>query len=360
MKYILVLPLLANSSFSLGFIISSSFPRSPATVQLCSSHEVETSKGVNRQINFLEPGPNLIPSPEDLADRAKLEQEFYAMMREFAAFTPKDIASMPDPRYRALYEGVLAGSNEPAVMNAFSIVFQDLMPVRVAGRMIYRHLKSTMEHNIQERDNEEKMLAENYGLDFGTINHGRIAYTAVVQDGDQGQMTMAALINSGIIDTIVEILGFDTFEEFVDVMDTDPNEKISFENFIVGLQRCHDENSCDVTCNLSEVLEEITKRMEPIEEKKKEVGISERSRKFSERYDEMVKTFEEWESNFLSGENEDGRMIEVLRGSFAGAKNKKIVSALKIVYMDYSALRVGGDLVFKLMSKLVSRKANKK
>ena len=48
--------------------------------------------------------------------------------------------------------------------------------------------------------------------------------------------------------------------------------------------------------------------------------------------------------------------MEVLRGSFAGAKNNKIVSALKIVYMDYSALRVGGDLVFKLMSKLMSRR----
>ena len=40
----------------------------------------------------------------------------------------------------------------------------------------------------------------------------------------------------------------------------------------------------------------------------------------------------------------ESRMLDVLRGCFVGDRNEKIVSALKIVYLDYSALRIGGDL----------------
>jgi len=344
--------------------------RSTSTSSLHVSGEVSVSASASEssqdqtqenddaiQLTFIEPGPNLIPP--DAPDQVKLEKEFYSMMREFAEFTPKDVASVPDPRYRSLYHGVAAGANEPEVMNAFSIVYQDLMPVRVAGKMIYRHLKNTMEECTEERDKKEKELEDEYGLDMPTINHGRRAYMAVMQDDAKGELTMAGLVDSGIVNTISELLGFETFEEFVEVMDTDANEKLTFENFIVGLQRCQSETSCDVNCNLSEVLQEIIKRMEPLEAKKKEVDVQERQRKYSDRYDEMVKTFEEWEK-LVPSSDDDGRMMQVLQGSFAGAKNDKIVKALKIVYMDYSALRVGGDLVFKLMSKLMARREKKR
>ena len=136
--------------------------------------------------------------------------------------------------------------------------------------MIYRKLKTNMEECTEERDRKEKELADDYGLDMPTINDGRRAYAVVMQDDTEGQMTMAALIDSGIVDTIVELLGFETFEEFVEAMDTDENEKLTFEKFIVGLQRCHDGHSCDVTCDLPEVLPEIIQRMEPLEAQKKD------------------------------------------------------------------------------------------
>jgi len=283
------------------------------------------------------------------------------MMREFASYTPKDIASTPDPRYQALYEGVAAGANEILVMNAFSVAYQDLLPIRLAGRMIYRHLKSTMEECIEERDSEEELLVNDHGLDMHTINHGRSAFMAIVKDdasdgSSEGYMTIGAMIDSGIVDTVVELLEFESFDEFAKMMDAEHDEKITFEKFMVGLQNCKgnkETGSCDVNCDLSEVLDEIMTRMEPIEAARNEVDFDKRKKKFSDRYDHMVQTFEEWEEHAPSG---DGRMWEILKGSFAGAKNEKIVKALKIVYMDYSALRVGGDLVFKLMGKLMSRR----
>lgn len=45
-------------------------------------------------------------------------------------------------------------------------------------------------------------------------------------------------------------------------------------------------------------------------------------------------------------------MLDILRGCFSGARDAKVVAGLKIVYMDYAALRLAGDLIFKLMSKI--------
>jgi hypothetical protein len=47
-------------------------------------------------------------------------------------------------------------------------------------------------------------------------------------------------------------------------------------------------------------------------------------------------------------------VLDILRGCFSGARDEKVVAALKIVYMDYAALRLAGDLIFKLMSKIAA------
>lgn len=40
-------------------------------------------------------------------------------------------------------------------------------------------------------------------------------------------------------------------------------------------------------------------------------------------------------------------------GCFAGAKNEGVVKALEILYIDYLPLRVAGDIIFKLMKKVM-------
>jgi len=309
------------------------------------------------------PLPNSIPGEDTLSKLSSLEQEFYSMMRVFSYYTPKDISSISSPSYRALYEGVSAGSTEPLVMNAFAIIYSDLMPIRIAGRMIFKHLRNVMDKNIQQRTEEEERVMNETGLSIDAVDDGRRMFMAALgsgSSGDEGSLTMTELIDSGIVETVVEIMEYESFGEFVREMEQDEDEKINFEKFMVGLQKCAlmknsktDNSLCDVSCDLEEVLSVTAQRIAPIEAKKKEMTLSQRKKKYSDRYDEMVESFEEWESLVTSG---DGRMIQVLEGCFAGAKNEKIVNALKIVYMDYSALRVGGDLVFKLMGKLVNRR----
>ena len=201
----------------------------------------------------------------------------------------------------------------------------------------------------------EKKLVDDHGMDTEAIDYGHRAFDAIMHsnDGDgtdggsvkeEAKLTMSALVDSGIVDTIVELLEFDSFDEFVEKMDAEEDDKLTFERFMVGLQKCTGDASSvavatgaepmpcdvDVTCDLSLVLSEIIQRMEPLEAKKREISVSDRKLKYSQRYDEMVRSFEEWEDLVPSG---DGRMVEVLRGCFAGAKNEDIVGALKIVYM---------------------------
>ena len=95
-------------------------------------------------------------------------------------------------------------------------------------------------------------------------------------------------------------------------------------------------------------------------------GNNKKRARFSKRFDEYVSTFQLWESKFLQhdnskntelGEQEEElpRRFEILKGCFVGARNDRNVAALKIVYMDYAALRVGGDLIFQLMSKIANK-----
>jgi hypothetical protein len=89
-------------------------------------------------------------------------------------------------------------------------------------------------------------------------------------------------------------------------------------------------------------------------------GEGERRRaKSGERYDQMLVTFAEWmargEEARLIGAVENERLRAVLSGCFAGARNPHVVSALKILYEDHAPLRMGGDLIFSLMTRVVSR-----
>jgi Ca2+-binding EF-hand superfamily protein len=82
-----------------------------------------------------------------------------------------------------------------------------------------------------------------------------------------------------------------------------------------------------------------------------------------ERFDAMLEQCTQWEAELgctpddcdLPNENEDdGRMLQVLKGSFAGARCQPIADALRVCYLEYSPLRLGGDVIFKLLKRVVA------
>jgi len=283
---------------------------------------------------------------------SRLELEFHGMMNEFKAYTSWDIACIQDPRYRALFEGVSAGVSEPEVYRAFVVLFEDYAPIRIAGRMIYRHLKDVMTKNRKQVAMETENISSMTGLTETDINYGRKAFMAVKYDGE-GELTMEQLIDAGIIETVMELSGYDSFDEFVSVMNHQKADKFNFETFMISLQRCVGCND-DAVCNVATVFEELDKRMGPVEEIRKALPLDVRMKKYSEKYDYMVQSFQEWEDLVPKG---DGRMLDVLKGCFVGARNQQVVDALRIVYLDYSALRMAGNLIFKLTAAMVGKKS---
>jgi len=239
--------------------------------------------------------PTPIP-PKDAPHLSRLEKEFYSMIHDFTIFTPRDIGAVENPRYRAIYEGVAAGSTEAPVLRAFAIIFEDYVPVRIAGRMIYRHLKDVMEEQIEKRLQEEQRVQNKTGLSLSIIDHGRSAFMALLEyhEEDSGQLTMDQLVDSGIVQTIVEILELETFDDVVHTMEKDADGKLNFEMFMIGLQKCTDKTCDDVSCEVKNVLDEIIKRMSSYDEKKKTQKDS--AKKHSEKFEMMLHSFKEWEA----------------------------------------------------------------
>ena len=63
---------------------------------------------------------------------------------------------------------------------------------------------------------------------------------------------------------------------------------------------------------------------------------------------------EEGEEGSSSSDGESGRLLQVIEGALAGARCKPVTEALLVCYLEYSALRFGGDLIFKLMRRTVA------
>ncbi len=235
-------------------------------------------------------------------------------------------------------------------------MYEDLAPLRVAGRMIYRNLKDVIIKSSERRNQEEMKLQAVAGFTLDQIEDGRKAFMKL-SDGTGGELSLDQLVDAGVVETIVELLGFATFDDLMATLDQDRNGKLNFEEFMIGIQRCADDNTGESVCTVGEVLDELQKRMEKFELQQNTSSLEKRKLKYIARYDEMVRLFKEWEDIVPTGE---GRMVEILRGCFAGAKNQKVVDALRIVYVDYSALRLSGDLIFGLMERIVKASTRKK
>lgn len=225
--------------------------------------------------------------------------------------------------------------------------------------MIYRNLKEIVTKSTERQKEEEMKLQTIAGLTLDQIDDGRKAFMKLSPDGTDGELSLGQLVDAGVVETMVELLGFENFDDLMVEFDQDRNGKLNFEEFMIGIQRCtagggDDE---DTYCTVGDVLGELQNRMAKFEAQQNTSSLEKRQQKYNARYDNMVQQFKEWESISPNG---DGRMVEILRGCFAGAKNKEVVDALRIVYVDYSALRMSGDLIFGLMEKIVKSATRKK
>jgi hypothetical protein len=262
-----------------------------------------------------------LPPRENLNE---LEQEFRDKIAVFASFSEEQIASVPNPRLRALYEGVAASAHDPAVYRAFEVLFEDLLPLRIAGRLIFGRLATKMEEQRTRRDHIMEMT---------TLSREETDQCRSMMDritGSDHQYLSLAQVRA-VAKAIEE-----TLEERVEL----PSHRLSQDAVLLLLSEKTSQPSA------------ILRNVNPEVFKKKNA----KKCKFEEQYDYMVQSFSQWQEIMPEGE---GRRMDVLKGCFVGAKNEKVLEALKIVYVDYAALRLAGDLIFQLVSALVQNRSNR-
>jgi hypothetical protein len=96
--------------------------------------------------------PPLSPLQQEQLTRAQLE--FRHHFASFECYSQRDVALLKSHRLRLVLQGMAATPLEPAAYKSLEILYQDLLPLRLAGRFIFRRLAQVMELCMQARTDE--------------------------------------------------------------------------------------------------------------------------------------------------------------------------------------------------------------
>lgn len=290
----------------------------------------------------------------------ELEQEFRKLLSDFTQYTARDILCLRDYRTRVLFEGVIASADEPLVYRAFEVLFEDLYPLRVAGRIVAKKLIHVIEESIQDHEREVADVIGKTGLAQKEIEEARLGFLSVaVPLNGKAYFTVDQLLRTDIASTIVNTLGFDNPRVFLERIEPQTPGRLQFSELMVGLHSCAEELCALEECNAAQTIQQVVVDLVGFPSSLPSEKDAKRQR-FSDRYDDMVNAFRQWEGRIPENGSDVGRrqerVMEVVQGCFRGAENKYVVNALRILYTDYSGLRVAGDLIFGIVSKLMKNR----
>ncbi|KAL9190149.1 hypothetical protein ACHAXT_007360 [Thalassiosira profunda] len=324
-----------------------------------------------------------------------LESEFVNMMNAFLTYSERDIQSLTTTsnrylhypqaenekkpklphqrskeegiRYRVLYAGVQAASLEPEVLRSFTVLFEDYLPIRLAGRRIFKHLRNVMEEVREERRGEIVRAAELCPRwDQGFVECARDVWDTVMDEGlllehsldsvldeeqsqEGGVLSLHQLMDLGIDKSLIEEGLVDSMEELENIVRQSAlEEELQVEEYYNSKRRKHhpqdvqDGQYLEMTfavfmkvlyqCSTRKQSysgEEIRSLLQSLEEntlehrthsaKEQETSIllaekaihsgsstsCKKREKFSDRFDEYVSTFKLWEGRFLGNSKGD-------------------------------------------------------
>lgn len=289
----------------------------------------------------------------DGRELTKYEEEFREMLSYFSGLYSRDLQVL-DPRTRTLFEGVAASANDYPVYRAFEVLYQDILPLRVAGRVIFERLQGILGRALRDRDVQVHAAVEHTGLDQDTIKDAWYRFVGVsLQLNGKPYLTKNQLANSTLASICTNVIGNDVDDLLCYFL----NEHVDFTALVNGLQNCVEELCCIEQCNPTAVLFHVTEELEKLESKEEAPKLSARKISYSAKYDRMVEAFIGWKDRIpdIDNANDTSRRLDVVRGCFVGAENEKVVNALRIVYVDYSALRMAGDLIFGIVSSIMGK-----
>lgn len=297
-----------------------------------------------------------------IASQDKIAARFEAMLTA-CCLPASAIECIDDPKQRTIFRGVKAASEVPAVKNAFSIVYQDLGPVRVAGDLIFNQLKksaSLAAENVKDLDADQSLDA---------LTAARTLFD-VIDENASGRLDREELLNSpamlallragsGSSDSVAELDDAELVDAFVAATDADGDGEISFIEWARTALDPSDPALADALAKVSEQAEATAS-----------TGAKRKRQTYAQRFDEMLATCLEWEAAYAQVDadcaeegiepdecptgSEEDRLRLVLMGSFQGARCEPVAAALRVCYEEYSPLRFGGDLIFRVLKRVVN------
>jgi hypothetical protein len=281
--------------------------------------------------------------PVNRHQMSSLQIEFRELL-EGILYTPQEIDAMTDTRLRAVYEGIEASYNERAVYRAFEVLYEDYMPLRIAGRMVYRKMNTVMEESKEYRQQQVQAVLAATNLSRAQVQSSWSVFVQLAEDRE----ISTRKVRRHVAKRVVDILNYDNVADVLYRLDTQQKGRLSFQELMVGLYRCAVESNSDPANALQQIL------TFDISDVKTVSNMDEARMKYNQRYDEMLENFARWKEYIPSGE---GRRIDILRGCFVGSENPKVVEALRVVYVDFPALRLCGDWIFKVVSSIMGRRS---
>mmetsp|Transcript_1182 Transcript_1182/g.3100 ORF Transcript_1182/g.3100 Transcript_1182/m.3100 type:complete len:349 (+) Transcript_1182:230-1276(+) len=276
--------------------------------------------------------------PVHRKEMSKLEIEFRDLLQAML-YTPQEMSSITNPRMRVIYEGVAASYYVPEVYRAFEVLYEDYMPLRVAGRMIHGNLQKMMDESKAYQLDQLRRVSEKTGFSLEEVEKGWRGFVHSAGDKELSVERLEQLVRRGEQLAILK-------SKDGDIMATvNPQRKnhLTFDEIVDGFMA----SSSNFTPSTLEDL--LPEDFDPVLPSSR---MDEKRAKYTQRYDDMLVKFGEWKPFIPSGE---GRRLDILRGCFVGSENPQVVEALRVIYTDYSALRMSGDWIFKVVSTLMNR-----
>ena len=295
----------------------------------------------------------LAPPPLTKSDRRAAK---FREMLASVTLTDERLAMLDDAGLRTLLAGVQGAAELPLVVDAFTIVYSDVAPVRLAGDLIFRSIAK----RVRGADDAATKLSRELAAAIDAarrpsaedIVRARELFDLVDRDGS-GTLSRDELLASGLLRS-ADVDG-EAVDRFMREVDADESGEVDFIEFMLLASRVlFDEENCEDECSFAERAPPLIDALE-IEGAPSvlfdEAKIAAAESRRDERFETMLESVASWELD----ETDETRFGVVVRGAQAGGKDARVVSALRHLYTGYAPIRPGAHLIFKLMDAHIGR-----
>ena len=323
---------------------------------------------------------------------------FRQMCDTFASHPPSLLAGVASDKKRLLCLAAASALGDERIVDAISILYEDLAPVRIAGDLIFRKLEAAVADAEARAPAEPVESAETSALPpldeaalTDALRHALREWPEAVAD-----QTVARLV-ADAARTHASLAGARRVFDAVDVgqqgaLDADALERLG--TAVRSFGQC-----AECTCEKRGSCASVTSLMEEVEAEEglvfsefilgyldrfpntrlladrndalvdellnagaaatggPEAALGPASSRAGGKFDVMVDEVRGWaadrEGVLRRAEKVNPRLATVLDGCFAGVEKPEVVRAFGVVFESYAAFRLAGSLIFKLMRKLV-------